>query len=648
MFLFRKIGSILRGKATLPQILSACVLGGVLGFVPGFFLPGDLGGGFMQAPGLILALFALVLVVDANLAIFGLVTLVAKLLSFVLLPVSFAAGRWLLDGPAEGIVRLLVNAPVTAWFGFERYATSGGVAVGLAFGLVVGLVTWKALHALRLKMASLEEGSERFQKFSAKRSTKVLTWVFCGKGKGKLSWREVAERDKRGKGVRILGLVVVLVLGAGLWFVQDRFGGAWLHQKAKHGLSYWNGATVDLAGATLDLARGKVAFDSLAISDKNHLDHDVFRARAMEFDLGTTDLLAGRFVIDKLASSEARSGEVRATPGKRIAPVEPLPPPVAGPGKSIDEYIQDALVWKERLEQVAGWIEKFSGSDATAPAGESDAARDERVVHDQETLGLVNVIATHLVGKHPKVAIRELAFDGLTIAGVAGETYDVHGTNLSSNPGLGAGPAVLKVASRSGAFGLELRYDPTAAGRTGITLSFKGLPVESLAGSLKDSPVRGGTVDLVLDGALELGREGGAWIDLPLVATLRGTTMAVGGRSAAIETLEVPLGLRGPLRSPKVTIDAKQLGDALVAAGRAELATEVRARADALLGVPGVGEALGGVIDGTKTPAQLLEEAKQRAEAEAKKRLEEEAKKKVEDELKKRLPGGIGDILKRR
>ena len=51
MFLFRKIGSVLRGKATPMQVMFATVLGGMLGFVPGFFLPGDLGGGYF--PGIV-------------------------------------------------------------------------------------------------------------------------------------------------------------------------------------------------------------------------------------------------------------------------------------------------------------------------------------------------------------------------------------------------------------------------------------------------------------------------------------------------------------------------------------------------------------------------------------------------------------------
>src|SRR5688572_11570088 len=108
----RKIGKILRGKATPLQVILASLLGGMLGFVPGFFLPGDLGGGFLQAPGLLLTLLFLALILNANLGVFGLVTLVAKLLSLALLPASFEVGRALLDGPTRGLFQAIVNAPV--------------------------------------------------------------------------------------------------------------------------------------------------------------------------------------------------------------------------------------------------------------------------------------------------------------------------------------------------------------------------------------------------------------------------------------------------------------------------------------------------------------------------------------------------------
>src|SRR5262249_27057980 len=133
MFLTRKIGGFLRGKATRGQVLAAALLAALLGFVPGFFLPGDLGGGFMQAPGLILSLLFLVLVLNATLGVFGLVTVAAKLVSSATLPLAAAIGGLLLDGPTRALFKPLVNGPVTAWFGLHYYATTGGLVLGLLF-----------------------------------------------------------------------------------------------------------------------------------------------------------------------------------------------------------------------------------------------------------------------------------------------------------------------------------------------------------------------------------------------------------------------------------------------------------------------------------------------------------------------------------
>ena len=53
----RKVGKLIRGKATPFQLGLACVLGGLIGATPGF----------SQGPGLYLTLMALLLVLNANL-----------------------------------------------------------------------------------------------------------------------------------------------------------------------------------------------------------------------------------------------------------------------------------------------------------------------------------------------------------------------------------------------------------------------------------------------------------------------------------------------------------------------------------------------------------------------------------------------------
>ena len=53
----KKIGKLLRGKATPAQMMLACLLGAVLGFAPGFG----------QAPGLMVILVLALIVFNANL-----------------------------------------------------------------------------------------------------------------------------------------------------------------------------------------------------------------------------------------------------------------------------------------------------------------------------------------------------------------------------------------------------------------------------------------------------------------------------------------------------------------------------------------------------------------------------------------------------
>ena len=63
MFGFRSIGKIIRGNATPLQLSMACVLGSMIGFVPGF----------VQGPGAIVVLLLLLVILNANLALAALV-----------------------------------------------------------------------------------------------------------------------------------------------------------------------------------------------------------------------------------------------------------------------------------------------------------------------------------------------------------------------------------------------------------------------------------------------------------------------------------------------------------------------------------------------------------------------------------------------
>ena len=671
MFLTRKIGKILRGKATATQVVLAATLGGMLGFIPGFFLPGDLGGGFMQAPGLILSVVFLVLVLNANLAVFGLVTLLAKLLSLVTLPLTFGLGRWLLDGPLQGLFTALVNSRVTAWFGLEYYATTGGVVFGLVVGLAFGLVLWRALQAFRRKMADLQESSDGYQRLTSKKSTRFLTWLLFGGSKmGKASYRELADSDKKGLPIRIAGIVVVLIVTVGLWIGHATLAGPFARSSMQGALEAINGATAEIAGVELDLGAGRLSVNGLAVADSSQLERDSFRAKTLELDIGTGDLLRKRFVVETLVSANANHGLPRESPAKRIgATPPPPPPPPPGEGKTLDDYVKDAKAWKERLAQANDWLGTLRG--AGGGAKETPEERDVRIERERRD-DITGVRAAHLLEQAPTVLIKSMSFQDLLVADMAEDRFDVQASNLSSEPALVAEPMSLSVASKSGryAFGFSV-----ANGKARVKLALKGLDGDAVGAMLAvggAAPIKGGAIDVLLEGDLGFAPDQGFTLDLPLQVTLRGTTLSLyGAGSAPVEQLLLPLSIRGALTNPRIHLDDQKLTSALVAAGRKELADQVAARTAALLKdlpVPGAGGAIGNaaseLIQGTKTPEQIAAEAKAAAEAaaaaeiekqkaEAKRLADAEAEKqkaelarRAEEELKKKgLPGGLTDIF---
>ncbi len=667
MLLTRKIGKLLRGNVSAPQVYLACLLGGMLGFVPGFFLAGDLGGGFRQAPALILGIFSLALVLNANFALFGIVTALAKLLSILALPVSFAVGRWMLEGPMQQTMAGLVEAPVLAWCGLEYYATSGGVVVGAVFGLVAGHVFWKLVSTFRRTMATLDTASPAFAAFAGKGWVRFVSWVFLG-GKAKESYADLLQKRSLNP-IRVSGVAIVAALLGTGWFAHGWLVSPALRKSTVDAMEYWNRATVDMESAVLDLGTGEVSLKGLAVADRGALDHDRFRAANLELRIDTGALLRKQFVVDTLTIADAATGKPRTTKAvqyPRVKEEPPVEPPAEG-AKSIEDYLKTAAEWKQKLQEVADLLEQL-GVGQQAPPAEQPEERTKRIEQEVADVGLARVVATHLLREHPSVLVREIRCDGIDASELPGDPVALVATNLSSHPSLVEAPATLSLASKSGRFSTALRIGGKD-GVVGTKFVLGGIPTDSLTAQLKSSPVQGGTIDIALDGNLALAG-GTPRIAMPLQVTLHDTTLTIPGiPPLPVQSLPLPIDLNGPLTSPGIRIDDAKLGasldqlaNSLIQSGRQELANQVRTRSGELLKgkVPSqVTDAAAGIIDGTKTPEQVAEEARklaeqkaqeelnkqleaarQKAEAE-KKKAEEAARKKLEDELKKKLPGGL-------
>ena len=579
----RKLGKIVRGKATPFQVLLAAVLGTMIAFVPG---PA-------QGPGLLAALLGLLLCFNANLGLALSVFFPARLAALLLMPVSFQVGRRLLDGPAGGLLGGMINAPLLAWFGLEHYATSGGALLGLVLGLALGLLLVRALNGLRRKLAALEHDSPRYQALVAKPWVKLALFLFVG-GRHKRSYGDLLGRTV-GNPIRVVGVVVALALAAGIWFLQEQLAAPILTGELRRNLQAANGATVDLARAEIDLAAGRLTIRGLALADPGDLARDLFRARELVADVSTADLLRKRLRIEKLVVSDASSGAPRERPGELVAGgaergAGDEEPPRADE-KSLDDYLAQAEVWKERLRTAREWLERLSKqAEDEAGAGEETAAGEslrERLERRAREMGWANVVADHLVTEVPTLLVSELVVKGLTAAALEGETFELRATNLSTHPHLVAGSPRVRVVSASGRLELVLGLDQTSAEPNANRLRFvwKEIPVDAVAGGLSlggAPPVSGGTMDVSLKGEWSAGRAGR--LDLPLEVELRGSTLSLPGLgSARVEHFALPIGLRGPLDALKVRVDKKALADALKKAGAEELAAKARERAGELL-----------------------------------------------------------------
>ena len=188
----RRIGKLLRGKATPFQVFSAGILGALIAFVPGF----------SQAPGLMLFWFFCLAVLNANLFVAAIVGVGSALLALLLTPVSFAVGRVLLEGPTEGLFKAMVNAPVLAFFGFDYYVVAGGQLIGVIVGVLAGFAVARMLTGFRAKLSQMESGSERFQKWSSKKSVKIMTFIFVG-GAKKQTYEELMTKRIGNTSVRL-------------------------------------------------------------------------------------------------------------------------------------------------------------------------------------------------------------------------------------------------------------------------------------------------------------------------------------------------------------------------------------------------------------------------------------------------------------
>jgi uncharacterized protein (TIGR03546 family) len=573
MFLTRKIGKILRGNSTPFQLIIACVLGTMLGFVPGF----------SQAPGLLIALTFALIVINANLVLAALVGVVAKMVALPLVPLAYSMGTFLLDGPAQGLFKTFVNAPVLAFFGIEYYTVTGGQFLGLILGLVIGVLLSFAMTSFRKKMADLEKSSEMFQTYSSKFWVRALVWIILGGGDSKESWDDFLAK-KIGNPIRLLGIVFIVLLGSLLYILSMFLKGPILSATLQSGLERINGATVEIKDAEVDFKANRLTVTGLVVADSTNLEYDLIRAEKLEADIDTSDLLRKRVRLDKVHLVDATHGEKRAYQAVQVGPPpklsDPLPP-VEPDDKTIDEYVVDSSEWKEKLAKLKEWIEQASG--IKDKVGDQIAQRPDGAKEEKAALRRPDYFydrALHLLEESPSFTVGELFAEEIHVPFLETETLNIRCKNLSSHPHLVKEDKEVSISSSKGTLGMSLFLGGPSGGddRYEIAFFYKDLPVEEVLSGIKMGgvpPLQGGTIDISTDGNWK-SQEGEMYVHLPVTVLVKGTTVAIPKLGQTqLDSLILPVNIQGPLDNPRIKVDTQAFSNFLLEAGKSVLQKKI-------------------------------------------------------------------------
>ena len=593
MFLTRQIGKVLRGNSTPVQMMMACILGSLLGFVPGL----------QQAPGLLLGLIFVLIILNANLALGALTGILAKLVSTPLIPVSYNVGKFLLDGPTQGLFKTFVNAPVLAFFGLEYYTVAGGQLVGLIFGIIVGVIVIKGMTAFRIKMADLEKNSEKYKKYASNFFVKAMAWIFLGGGDKKKSWDDFLQK-KIGNPVRPLGIVFV-ALCLGLLYCLSLFAkGPILTAALRSGLERANGATVEVKNAEVNFKENRLTVTGLAVTDPTNLKINLIEADKLEADLDASDLLRKRVRLDKVHVVDATTGNERKFPGVHIGPPPKVsdPPPAKDPNqKTIDDYIKQAAEWKEKLAKLKEWVENASGTKEEIEEKVSKlpgSDKEEKV--EKAKPDYYYERALHLLEESPTFTVGELLAEKVKVSFLEEETLKIQCHNLSSHPKLVQADKEILISSSKDTFGGRIFLGGPSAKEEdvyGFAFHYKGLPADDALGGIKfggNQPLQGGTIDITTDGGWQ-NEQGEMYVALPVTVTLKDSTINIpGGGQSQLAALELPIELNGPLDNPQVHVDTKAFTNVLLEAGKGIIKDKITSEIQKQIG----GNLPEGILDG--------------------------------------------------
>lgn len=497
--LMRKFGKLLRGGAADRQIFLGGLLGVIIGMIPGFNLT------------LVLAILVLLLL-NAHVGIALLGFALGKVLCLLLAPWTFEIGYAVIHGIGlEGLFRTLSDTPVVALLDLHVYSLLGGLPIALALGALFGWLMGRAVRYLRLGIFEATQRSARIQRLAQNKAVRVFLWlVFGGRKADMEDMLQTSPPLLRKSGLILTGAVLAVVVVVELIALDYvvKLG-------VERGMGYANGAEVNLKEADLSLTGGRLSLRGLQATDAGDPARNAFQAERLEADLGVSDLLRKRYVINLLDVRNVAFDTERETPGEVYRKPEPVEPEPGEPGVPLEDYFKKAQKAKEYLDKLNEWLERRR---AEAKREERERREKKRLVELGKNRSYLALSAKELIARRPVLVIRKLNVEGISLP-LTGAAQNVTGSNLTSHPtrlgeemSLTVTPAEGGESTAALAFGF---HQPEPVHRAAFR--FEGVPL-SAASLSDDAPfqVKQGTADIELKGTFTADR-----LDMPFKIALK-------------------------------------------------------------------------------------------------------------------------------
>jgi uncharacterized protein (TIGR03546 family) len=569
--IYNKLMGLIFSPSTPIQLLLVSVLGFIFGFIPGF----------AYAPLLSVLTILLVLILRVNIGLFVLIAFLAKVLSFPLESINFTLGTWLLDGFTQPIFKAAVNTPVLAYAGFDYYLVTGAFVLSLVLGLGFGIFFAKSYKKFVDKMASIQAGSELYQKLTSKLIVKIGLRIVFGKNIAKVNWEKIQAR-KFHQPIRIWGLIVVIACLLAVVFSLKIIETAMVSDIIKQQLTKVNGATVDYDSMNLNLGDAKLEINGLGAADPENLDKDRFYAKSISASMDIRGLLTKQIALKNVIVDGVSLYKERQSKGTLYATkiVESINDGTAMPEevtkKTLDKVKEvGANIKQENVTKIKEAFEKTLHASKSIkkivtnlsdfmyikPTSDPEAVSKKNKAQ-AKIYGYANIRNESLRDEIPNFVIQNINIKSFKSDSIK---YDANITNLSTNPALLSKPTQIHIQSTSNK---DVDFDLVMSNQDGIENTIK-LNLENLEGDfLKGLTIQGvgidaDSVNVSGTGTWNFSDVNNVAFNIPLQLKLSNIGINLSKVKQKISDLTLKATLSGDLNNVDLAIDTSNLKNIL-------------------------------------------------------------------------------------